>query len=101
MSAVPIPDPHKEARRERILLTGDLPSPINPPSGCVFHTRCPKYREELTDVQKERCRVEIPELEIKREAHFVAVPLRRGAGRGGRRRHRDAGDGQRPVISGR
>ena len=72
MSAVPIPDPQKEQQRERILLTGDLPSPINPPSGCVFHTRCPKYREELTDVQKERCRVEIPELEIKREAHFVA-----------------------------
>jgi oligopeptide/dipeptide ABC transporter ATP-binding protein len=72
MSAVPIPDPHKEARRERILLTGDLPSPINPPSGCVFHTRCPKYREVLTDVQKERCRVEIPELETKREGHFVA-----------------------------
>jgi peptide/nickel transport system ATP-binding protein len=72
MSAVPIPDPQKEQQRERILLTGDLPSPINPPSGCVFHTRCPKYREELTDVEKERCRVEIPELETKREGHFVA-----------------------------
>jgi oligopeptide/dipeptide ABC transporter ATP-binding protein len=72
MSAVPIPDPRKEARRKRILLTGDLPSPVNPPSGCVFHTRCPKYREELTDVQQERCRAEIPELEIKREGHFVA-----------------------------
>jgi oligopeptide/dipeptide ABC transporter ATP-binding protein len=72
MSAVPIPDPQKEQQRERILLTGDLPSPINPPSGCVFHTRCPKYREQLTDVQKERCRVEIPELETKREGHFVA-----------------------------
>jgi oligopeptide/dipeptide ABC transporter ATP-binding protein len=54
------------------LLTGDLPSPINPPSGCVFHTRCPKYREELTDVQKERCRDEIPDLEIKRDGHFAA-----------------------------
>ena len=72
MSAVPVPDPHKEARRERILLTGDLPSPINPPSGCVFHTRCPKYRERLSDDEQQRCRTEIPEVEIKREGHFVA-----------------------------
>ena len=72
MSAVPIPDPHKEARRERILLTGDLPSPINPPSGCVFHTRCPKYRERLSDDEQQRCRTEIPEVELKREGHFVA-----------------------------
>ena len=89
MSAVPIPDPQKEQQRERILLTGDLPSPINPPSGCVFHTRCPKYREELTDVQKERCRVEIPELEIKRDGPLRRLPLRRGQGRSGRRGHRD------------
>ena len=54
MSAVPIPDPEKEARRERILLTGDLPSPINPPSGCVFHTRCPKYREILSEADKQQ-----------------------------------------------
>ena len=72
MSAVPIPDPHKEARRERILLTGDLPSPINPPSGCVFHTRCTKYRERLSDDEQQRCRDEVPELEIKRDGHFVA-----------------------------
>jgi peptide/nickel transport system ATP-binding protein len=72
MSAVPIPDPKKEAKRERILLTGDLPSPINPPSGCVFHTRCPKYRETLSDSEKERCRTEVPELEIKRPGHFAA-----------------------------
>jgi oligopeptide/dipeptide ABC transporter ATP-binding protein len=72
MSAVPIPDPAKESRRERILLTGDLPSPINPPPGCVFHTRCPKFREVLSDGDKERCRTEIPVLEAKAPLHFVA-----------------------------
>jgi oligopeptide/dipeptide ABC transporter ATP-binding protein len=60
LSAVPIPDPRKENKRERILLTGDLPSPINPPSGCVFHTRCPKFREELGEAERTRCTTEIP-----------------------------------------
>lgn len=55
MSAIPIPDPEVEDRRERILLRGDLPSPANPPSGCRFHTRCP-YR------QATRCDTEAPEL---------------------------------------
>ena len=50
LSAVPVPDPH--AARDRIILTGDVPSPINPPSGCRFHTRCPYVFD--------RCRVEEP-----------------------------------------
>ena len=55
MSAVPVPDPVVEERRERILLAGDLPSPANPPSGCRFHTRCP-WRQET------RCDDEVPVL---------------------------------------
>jgi oligopeptide/dipeptide ABC transporter ATP-binding protein len=72
MSAVPVPDPEKESRRERILLVGDLPSPINPPTGCVFHTRCPKYREILSETDKQHCRDVIPLLELKADDHFVA-----------------------------
>jgi oligopeptide/dipeptide ABC transporter ATP-binding protein len=45
LSAIPIPDPEKERRRRRIVLTGDVPSPANPPSGCHFHTRCPRAQE--------------------------------------------------------
>ena len=54
LSAVPQPDPRAEKTRERIILSGDLPSPINPPSGCVFNTRCWKA--------KDKCRIDIPEL---------------------------------------
>ncbi|WP_106539913.1 ABC transporter ATP-binding protein [Haloactinopolyspora alba] len=65
MSAVPIPDPDVEESRERILLTGDLPSPAAPPSGCRFHTRCP-FRQET------RCDDERPALREIRPGHTVA-----------------------------
>jgi peptide/nickel transport system ATP-binding protein len=65
MSAVPIPDPDVEDQRERILLTGDLPSPANPPAGCRFHTRCP-FR------QATRCHDEEPVLRELSPLHTVA-----------------------------
>ncbi|HEV2878401.1 MAG TPA: dipeptide ABC transporter ATP-binding protein [Candidatus Eremiobacteraceae bacterium] len=63
LSAIPIPDPRIEARRERIILQGDIPSPLNPPAGCRFHTRCP--------IAFDRCRVEVPEL-LSYNGHEVA-----------------------------
>jgi oligopeptide transport system ATP-binding protein len=51
ISAVPVPDPQIEAKRTRIILTGDVPSPINPPSGCHFHTRCPYMIEECKKIE--------------------------------------------------
>ena len=64
LSAVPIPDPVIEAQRERIILTGDVPSPLRPPSGCVFHTRCPIAIDE--------CSGEVPELREVGTDHWVA-----------------------------
>jgi oligopeptide transport system ATP-binding protein len=64
LSAVPIPDPTLERKRERIILTGDVPSSLRPPRGCVFHTRCPIAIEE--------CRVEIPAWREAEPGHWVA-----------------------------
>ncbi|WP_030750889.1 ABC transporter ATP-binding protein [Streptomyces griseus] len=69
MSAVPVPDPEVEERRERILLTGDLPSPANPPAGCRFHTRCPWARP--------KCSQERPELTDAGGGHKVACHFTR------------------------
>ncbi|MHB8459015.1 MAG: ABC transporter ATP-binding protein [Candidatus Limnocylindrales bacterium] len=69
LSAVPIPDPVVESRRRRIILSGDVPSPIAPPSGCRFHTRC-WLRERLGN--PERCVVEDPALRPLATGHSVA-----------------------------
>ncbi len=64
LSAIPIPDPVLEKRRKRIVLTGDIPSPVNPPSGCRFHTRCP--------VAFDRCVAEEPPLREYAPGHLAA-----------------------------
>ncbi len=69
LSAVPIPDPVVESRRRRIILKGDVPSPVNPPSGCRFHTRC-WLRERLGN--PERCTTEDPRLRTLAAGHEVA-----------------------------
>jgi oligopeptide transport system ATP-binding protein len=64
LSAVPVPDPSVEAERSFLPVQGEVPSPINPPSGCVFHPRCP--------MAVERCKHERPEIRQLRPGHFVA-----------------------------
>jgi len=64
ISAVPVPDPQVEATRQRIMLEGDVPSPINPPSGCPFHTRCP-YAIDV-------CKEVVPQLVEIKPSHFAA-----------------------------
>ncbi len=64
LSAIPVPDPEVEARRKRIILEGDVPSPVDPPTGCNFHPRCWKAQQV--------CREVIPPLEAKRPNHYAA-----------------------------
>ena len=72
LSAVPIPDPVLDAQRERVLLTGEVPSPLNPPSGCVFHPRCP--------VANDTCSQILPELREVETNHYSACILSTGYG---------------------
>jgi len=64
LDAVPIPDPELEAKRAYRVLSGEVPSPLNPPRGCVFHTRCPLASEE--------CKMTIPGLREVKPGHFAA-----------------------------
>ena len=64
LSAVPIPDPAVEAKRERVILTGEVPSPLNPPMGCVFHPRCPMVLD--------KCKEAVPELREITQDHWAA-----------------------------
>ena len=92
LSAVPIPDPKLGRQRQQIVLEGDVPNPINPPSGCVFHPRCPRFHEGVCDVE------DPPSDRLRRGARGeVLLPARTvaadrgrdaaasGRGRGGRR----------------
>ena len=80
LSAVPVPDPEQQRQRNRILLAGDPPSPIDPPPGCNFHTRCPlaqdfkeKGKEDRQAAEKfRRCSEEVPELRRVGEGHTCA-----------------------------
>lgn len=67
LSAVPVPDPEVEEKRERVILMGDVPSPANPPSGCPFNTRCP--------IAVDRCHQEVPDWRELRTEHWVACHL--------------------------
>ncbi|MGI9373736.1 MAG: ABC transporter ATP-binding protein [Hyphomicrobiales bacterium] len=71
LSAVPVADPKIEASRERVILTGDVPSPSNPPKGCVFSSRCPLALEK----KDERCFSQPPEWRETNDDHFVACHL--------------------------
>jgi oligopeptide/dipeptide ABC transporter ATP-binding protein len=72
ISAIPLPDPRKERVRQRVLLTGDVPSPVDPPSGCRFRTRCPKFANQLSAGERELCTNELPALTDRGQGHRSA-----------------------------
>ena len=67
LSAVPVPDPEVSRTRQRIVLQGDIPSPMNPPTGCRFHTRCPYATE--------KCKQEVPQFKEHAPGHYAACHL--------------------------
>ena len=108
LSAVPVPDPQVEDDRERILLTGDLPSPAAPPTGCRFHTRCPWRQDDRCATERPEPRVPDGAVEGHRVACHHAEAIRdgritRARGDRGRQRHgparRRRGRGRRPRRS--
>ena len=80
LSAIPLPDPRRERNRKRIIITGDVPSPANPPSGCRFRTRCQKFARELDDSERKLCIDVEPPLEERGAGHpnacHYAEPLK-------------------------
>jgi oligopeptide transport system ATP-binding protein len=72
ISAIPLPDPRKERARERITVVGDVPSPADPPSGCRFRTRCPKFANELMESERTACIEQPPELVDRGHGHPAA-----------------------------
>jgi oligopeptide/dipeptide ABC transporter ATP-binding protein len=72
LSAIPLPDPRRERARQRIIISGDVPSPANPPSGCRFRTRCQKFAHVLTDAERELCMTVDPRLEERGTGHLNA-----------------------------
>ncbi|WP_448625217.1 ABC transporter ATP-binding protein [Geodermatophilus sp. URMC 64] len=69
LSAIPLPDPRRERERQRIIISGDVPSPANPPSGCRFRTRCQKFANVLSDSERQLCINEEPALEDRGAGH--------------------------------
>jgi oligopeptide transport system ATP-binding protein len=92
LAAVPVPDPEIERRREHQVIQGEIPSPMNPPSGCVFHPRCP-----LAD---DSCRQFVPELRAVGDQHRAACPKVGPADVNPAWHAGPAGEGSRPVLHG-
>ncbi|MGH9267060.1 MAG: ABC transporter ATP-binding protein [Acidimicrobiales bacterium] len=77
LSAVPVPDPRRERERRRIVLSGDVPSPLDPPSGSRFRTSCPLFGAELSEAERRRCTDEEPPLVDRGQGHPAACHFAR------------------------